>query len=202
MRGTKAVLLVSLPVATVAFFLGEAIVYVWIDSAEIVLPPYVMELVSLSYLVSAFIWTSSTILLGISRLKEMLFISLVEAVLALILIVFAVPTYGLLGLVMGFAVANGVISLFVLVPYTCRTLSLPVSTFLRSSLTDPVMAALPAVFVAALLGNYLPPASWPLLIAEVVSILLLFGLSYFFLCIESQQRHQILRWAANRVGVY
>lgn len=165
MRGTKLVMAISLPLAVGIIAYGEDFILLWIGEEHIDLPPDVMSLVVLSFATTAFVLTSTTILLAMGRVREVFSMTIVELVLAVVLILLSVPRFELVGLAGSLLFANVAITFFWVVPYVCRLLGQPVGVFLGQSLLRPLFAVVPmAIFIFWLDQHLDNDALWALLI--------------------------------------
>ncbi|MGH2357145.1 MAG: lipopolysaccharide biosynthesis protein, partial [Candidatus Limnocylindria bacterium] len=145
LRGTKLVMAISLPLAVAVAAYGEDFILAWIGEEHVDLPANVLPLVVASFSVTAFILTGTTILLALAKVKEVFWMGVAELVLAVTLVLIAVPRLGLPGLAGGLMVANMVITFICIVPYVCRLLGQSPADFLGQSLVRPLLAALPMV---------------------------------------------------------
>jgi len=107
---------------------------------------------------------SARILYGTSRLRWYSRALLAEAAANLLLSVFLVRPYGILGVALGTVIPNVVLNL-VLVGYMCRVLCMPVSVYLKRAFAAPVACALGlAAFWQTLVWRY-DVAAYPRLAA-------------------------------------
>ncbi|MGH7497363.1 MAG: lipopolysaccharide biosynthesis protein [Gemmatimonadales bacterium] len=164
LRGTKIVMAISLPLAAAIVAYGGAFLVAWIGGEHVEVPPGVMPLIVTSFTVTAFILTATTILLALARVKEVFYMGIAELGLAVLLVLVAVPRFGLRGLAGGLLAANALITFAWIVPYVCRTLGQRAGEFLAQSLVLPLFAVLPMAAFMLWLEGQAPGASLPWLI--------------------------------------
>lgn len=181
-RGTKLVMAISLPLAVGIVAYGEEFILLWIGDEHVDLPPGVMPLVVLSFATTAFVLTATTILLAVGRVREVFWMGITELVLAVVLILWAVPRFELVGLAGSLLFANVAITFFWVVPYVCRLLEHRAGVFLGQSLLRPLFAVAPMGLFILWLDQYLVNDSlWRLLIpaglASCVYVIAFYALS-------------------------
>jgi O-antigen/teichoic acid export membrane protein len=170
LRGTKLVMAISLPLAVGIVAYGEDFILLWIGEEHVDLPPNVMPLVVLSFATTAFVLTSTTILLAMGRVREVFSMTVAELVSAVVLILLSVPRFELVGLAGSLLLANVAITFFWVVPFVCWLLGQPVRVFLGQSLLRPLLAVLPMGMFIAWLDRYLVNDTlWALLIPAVLA---------------------------------
>jgi O-antigen/teichoic acid export membrane protein len=173
---------ISLPIAVGVVAYGEDFILLWIGEEHVDLPPDVMPLVVLSFTTTAFVLTATTILLAVGKVREVFWMSIVELMLAVVLILATVPRFELVGLAGSLLFANVVITFFWVVPYVCRLLGQSVGAFLGQSLLRPLLAVVPMAMLILWLDPYLVnDALWRFLIpaglASSVYVVAFYGLS-------------------------
>jgi O-antigen/teichoic acid export membrane protein len=159
LRGTKLVLAISLPLAVAVIAYGDEFIRLWIGQDHVTVPAGVAPLVVISFSVTAFILTATTILLALARVRQVFWMGISELVLAVALVLLAVPRLGLRGLAGSLMVANIVITFLWIVPYVCHLLSQSISDFLRQALIRPMAAAVPMAVTIVWLEQHLVGAS-------------------------------------------
>jgi O-antigen/teichoic acid export membrane protein len=106
------------------------------------------------------------ILLGTGRHRLVAFASLAEAIANLILSVFLVRRFGLLGVAIGTGIPVFIANLFILAPAACRQLGVGVFAFAREVAVAPLVGALVAALAGSLLRSAMAPNSIPLILGE------------------------------------
>ena len=103
---------------------------------------------------------TSSILLGMARIKEMAILELIAGALVLALSVLVAGKFGLVGVCVVVAsvkaLTRGVLRMW----FGCRVLQMPVRQYLAEGLWPPLLASLPSALVLAACVLYRPPASW------------------------------------------
>jgi O-antigen/teichoic acid export membrane protein len=114
------------------------------------------------------------LLLARGRHRVVAFSCLGEAVLNVVLSVWWVRQYGIVGAAAGTAVSVTISNLAVQMPAACRLLNIPVASFLRQVATASLVATIPGVAAAAVLRGVASPSS----LMEVVGSGAAVGLVY------------------------
>jgi O-antigen/teichoic acid export membrane protein len=193
LRGTKFVVAISLPLAVAVIAYGEEFIRLWIGEEHLSVPAGVAPLVVISFSVTAFIMTGTTILLALAKVRQVFWMGISELVLAVSFVLLAVPRLGLRGLAGSLMLANIVVTFLWIVPYVCRLLSQSIPDFLSQALIRPMTAALPMALIIALLEQSLPSESlwWLSLKMAVASSVYLASLYFLSLTTEEQEICQV-----------
>ena len=175
-RGTKLVMAISLPLAVAVLAYGEQFILVWVGEDRVTLPPGVLPLVVISFTVTAFVMTGTTILLALARVKEVFWMGIAELALAVALVLLTVPRYGLVGLAGSLLVANTVVTFVWIVPFVNRLLGQNLTEFLGQSLLRPLTAAVPMGLFIVWLERHVPgTALWQLVVKSGIATALYLG---------------------------
>jgi hypothetical protein len=118
-----------------------------------------MPFIVASFAVTAFVLTGTTILLALSKVKQVFWMGIVELVLVVTLVFLTASRFGLVGLAASLMIANVLISFLWLIPYLCRVLGLSLVGFLSQSLGRPLLAAIPMALFALWLDPQMPATS-------------------------------------------
>jgi O-antigen/teichoic acid export membrane protein len=156
-RGTKLVVGISLPLSVALVFYGGAFIELWIGAENIDVPDGVLPLVVVSFLVTAFVLTGTTVLLAMAHVKQVFWMGISELALAVVLVLLTVPSMGLVGLAGSLLAANVLLTFAWIVPYVCRLLDQNIATFLWGALVRPLLAAAPMAFAIVWLSNLSAP---------------------------------------------
>jgi O-antigen/teichoic acid export membrane protein len=160
LRGTRLVTLMTLPVAVIVVFFGEAILDLWVGSEYTDVSVTVLWFTAANFFFSTYLWTSLNVLMGAGEIKRIFWISVAEVVLVLALIVSLVPVMGLPGLALAGLIANVVTGVFLFIPAACQKTTFQPFEFLTKSLPPLLLAVLPGVITAWSLSNRLDLSSW------------------------------------------
>lgn len=158
-RGTKLVMAISLPIGVAVTAFGERFIIAWVGEEVVAVPAGVMPLVVMSFTVTAFIMTGTTILLALARVREVFWMGIAELAAAVALVVVTVPRYQLVGLAGSLLVANLLVTFLWIVPSVTRLLGQPVADFLFQSLLRPLLAAVPMAGFILWMERHLPGAA-------------------------------------------
>ncbi len=135
------------------------------------------------------------ILLGTGRHRLVGVTALVEALLNVALSVLLVRRWGLAGVAVGTALPVLAMNLLVLLPAACRALEVRLGRFLREAVMPPVLAAVPAILVAAFLRAYAPPVSLLAVVAEGAAVCLVCIASFVSFALPPADRRQYFTYA-------
>ncbi len=188
LRGTKFVVAISLPLAVAVVAYGTEFIRLWIGEDHVTIPTGVAPLVVVSFAVTAFILTATTILLALARVRQVFWMGICELALAVTLVLLAVPKLGLRGLAGSLMSANILITFLWIVPYVCRLLSQSVPDFLLQSLLRPLAAAVPMGLVIVWLEQYVLGGSLWLLSLKLALAGSVYLIAFYSLSLTTEER--------------
>ncbi len=168
LRGTKVVMAISLPLAVAVASYGDRFLVAWIGRDYVTAPPGVLPLVVASFSITAFALTPITILMALSKVKEVFWMNVGEIGAAVILVILMAPRWGLVGVAGSLLLANFVSTFFWIVPYICRVLGQQMTGFLWQSIFRPLLATLPMVLAVLWMDTIIEGASVPWLAVKAV----------------------------------
>jgi len=140
--GNRACAFISFPLCITLVILGKAIIESWVGARYVAAYSVVLLLVvprSL-YLAQS---TSMKILFGMSRHQLLASVLLLEGGVNLLLSLFLVRRFGILGVALGTAIPMMCTSVLFLPRHLCRVLDLPLGTFLRRAYQLPLVLCVP-----------------------------------------------------------
>ncbi|HYJ47349.1 MAG TPA: oligosaccharide flippase family protein [Pyrinomonadaceae bacterium] len=131
---------------------------------------------------------SSVIVISSGKLKGVVAMSIMEAALNLVLSLWWVRYYGIIGVALGTAVAGVLTSGWYVVGFVSRELRMNVFEYLGRGVIPPLVCALPAAGTAYLLTHFYPATTWPRLFLEAGTVGLVYALCYLFIGLTTGER--------------
>lgn len=160
LRGTRLVLLFTLPVALVIAVLGDALLDLWIGEEYTPVPPAVLWFTIGNFFFSTLLWTPLNLLMAAGHIRTIFQVSVAEVALAVVLILLLAPPYGLPGLALAGLVANVAIGFAFFIPMACREAQEPVRRFLGTTLLPALAVAVPTGALGWVLARSIDTDSW------------------------------------------
>ena len=199
--GTKGLVAVTAPVAIILACFGDALMGIWIPEMRNAMPPALLPIVVADILISVFLSTSAVILIACNGIRGFVVLTLVEVVLALLLIAILTPSFGLNGLACAALLANVVMGFAFQVPMVSKIVSTSSSGFVASTLLRVLVACLPGIAVALYLRKLYPDPGLAnvLLSAALVGGVCLAGLMLIGTTRTERQRY-LEWWQTARAG--
>jgi hypothetical protein len=148
----------------------------------------VLPLVVVSFTVTAFILTGTTVLLALAKVREVFWMGITELALAVTLVLATVPAMGLTGLAGSLMLANVLVTFLWIVPYLGRVLDQSVAEFLSRSLALPLLAALPMALFIAWLDRHAPGATLPWLVLKAGLAGCVYLAAFYVVALSSEER--------------
>jgi O-antigen/teichoic acid export membrane protein len=139
--GNRASAFIIFPLCVVLVILGRPIVEAWVGARYVSSYPILVLLIvpRTLYLAQS---TSTRILLGMGRHRLLASVLLLEGIVNLLLSMFLVRRFGIVGVAWGTAVPLACTSLLFLPRHLCRVLDVPLWTFLDRAYRKPLMMGL------------------------------------------------------------
>jgi O-antigen/teichoic acid export membrane protein len=155
-QGTRASLLIALPVGVALFFRGPTFIQLWMGSQYGYASGRVLKILLLAQVFSIANFTSGNIAFGLAKHRPWALGVLAESVTNLGLSIFLATRMGIEGVAWGTVIPNLFVQLFFWPRFICRVIGISVGPYLWESWARPALAVIP--FAAAC---YLSDRYWP-----------------------------------------
>jgi O-antigen/teichoic acid export membrane protein len=165
--GNRACALIIFPLCVTLVILGKSIIEAWVGARYIAsYSILVLLLVPRSiYLAQS---TSNKILLGMGQHRILALVLLLEGAVNLLLSLFLVRRFGIMGVALGTAIPLACTSLFFLPRHACRVLDMPLGTFLNQAYSLPLLLCVPLAGVLLFARYEFPAHSYAGLLPQIV----------------------------------
>jgi len=142
-QGTRAALLLSLPVELVLYFRGHTFIGLWMGQEYAEISGGVLRILVLAQVVAIANYTSGGIAYGLGKHRPVAYWSAVEALTNLGLSLLLVRRYGLEGVAWATVIASVVTNVWFWPRYVCGIVGLPLRSYLWQSWVRSCAAAVP-----------------------------------------------------------
>jgi O-antigen/teichoic acid export membrane protein len=146
-QGTRASLLIALPVGVALFFRGPTFIQLWMGSQYAFTSGRILRILLLAQVLSIANFTSGNIAFGLARHRPWALGVLAESVTNLGLSIFLATRIGLEGVAWGTVIPNVLVQLLFWPRFICKVLGISIGPYLWQSWARPALAVLP--FAAA-----------------------------------------------------
>ncbi len=201
LTGNRACALIMFPICVSLVMMGKSVIEAWVG------PRYVSSYtVLLILLIPTTIYyaqsTSNRILFGMSLHKALAVVVLIEGISNVVLSIALIRPLGIVGDAIGTAIPLLCTSLFFLPRYLCRTLDVPLRTFVWEVYFCPAVFCIPMVFGLALMQHFFYAHRYPQLILNLLVGVATYGAGalWFFLTREPmgmEMRRKMVRYFAH-----
>jgi O-antigen/teichoic acid export membrane protein len=193
LRMLRVTAAVAMLVAVVAVACNEAFVSLWVQRQN-----YGGFALTIVFAVILFyrvhMHAASVVVIGTGRIRGVVIASLVEAALNLVLSLWWVQRYGIVGVAAGTAVAGLVTSGWFVVGVVCRELQLGIRDYLWRGVGIPLISAIPAAGVAIVFSRAGVLSGWPGLVITAASITVAYAMAFAVVGISRRERQEIFGW--------
>jgi O-antigen/teichoic acid export membrane protein len=186
LRGTRYVMLITVPLSVTFMVLAGPILYVWLGPRFEVAAPAMTILVSY-WLIVAASGVGGSMLVAAGRVRLLAIFACCVAAVSLALSLLLTPAFGLDGVVLGTSIPNALMVPIILRVY-CRTFDVPVRTFLLEALVPAYGAGLMLALVEICAQVFLPVHRPAVLLGVVSLALVVYAVSVYYACLRANER--------------
>lgn len=196
-HGTRAALVVALPIEAALFFRGQTFIHLWMGEQYAEQSGTVMRILLLSVLFASANTTSVGIVFGMAKHKRIAFWALGEAASNLILSIILVRRMGIYGVAWGSAIPSVFCELVLWPAYVSKLLSMSVRTYLWQTWVRTGIAAVPFAVACAIAERYWHVPNLFVFFLQIAVLLPLVPLS-LALMYREEGMEQLRRWKERR----
>jgi O-antigen/teichoic acid export membrane protein len=176
-QGTRAALIISLPIETALFLRGHTFIHLWMGAQYAQPSGTVMQILLLSLLFSTANTTSAGLVFGMEKHKPIALWAIVEAISNLGLSIILVRQIGIYGVAWGTAIPSIIIELLLWPRYISRLVNIRVWSYLWQAWFKPGLAIIPFALACALAERYWPARNLFFFFLQIAVLLPLFPLT-------------------------
>ena len=176
-HGTRAALLVSLPIELALFIRGETFISLWMGVQYAHPSGTVLRILLLSLIVSTGSAASGGIVYGMEKHRRIAKWAVVEAAANLGLSIFLVRRMGMYGVAWGTAITSLIIEVIYWPPYICHLVGMRVRSYLWQTWGRTVLAAVPYGVACYFVERYWPVRNLAFFFLQITILLPLFPLA-------------------------
>jgi O-antigen/teichoic acid export membrane protein len=173
-HGTRAALIVSLPIEVALFLRGHTFIRLWMGGQYAQPSGTVMQILLLSVVFSSANATSGGVVYGMEKLKRIALWAIAEAAGNLLLSVILVRHIGIYGVAWGTAIPSVIIELFLWPSYVCKLVDIPVRTYLWQTWFRTGLAAIPFALACAIAERFWRAPNLAVFFLQIAVLLPLF----------------------------
>jgi O-antigen/teichoic acid export membrane protein len=173
-QGTRAALLIGLPVALALMFRGKTFIGLWMGERYADMSSRVLQILLLCQLTIVGNATAGGIAYGVGKHNRLAYFVAAEGIANLTLSVVLVRYIGLLGAAWGTTIPSLVAGLFLLPPYCCRIVGITVREFFWQGWGRLMLAATPYGLACFLADHYWHPGNLATFFLQIALVLPVF----------------------------
>jgi O-antigen/teichoic acid export membrane protein len=168
--GSKLTLIIAAPMAIFLTVFGRSAIHLWIPDISSDVSDALVVLLAVNSLFSAYLWTSTIILMAVNRMRLIVLLTAVEMIIELVLILALAPRFGLIGVAVAGLTANVAVGAAIELPIVVRMVSYPLRRFLMATLGRSIVACVPAVVIALALRQAMETPNWLFLAGAALAV--------------------------------
>lgn len=178
-HGTRAAVLVSLPIEAALFFRGETFIRLWMGEQYAHPSGTVMKILLLSVVFTSANATSGGVAYGMEKLRAVAVWAIAEGAANLILSVILVRQIGIYGVAWGTSIPSLVVELFLWPRFVCKLVDIPVRTYLWQTWIRSSLAVIPFALACAVAERFWPAHNLAVFFLQITVLLPLLPLALF-----------------------
>ncbi len=196
LKGLKYVSFVTAIFATGCMFYAHDFIRLWL-APEYAPAADVMVVLAIPAVVFMPQIVGNSIMFGLSKHNNLLYVLITEAILKVVLSIFLVDKYGMIGLAYGTAIPQVILYGLVYPQVIRRIVDVSLGRIYMTSIKSALLGAITAAPIAALMISWLAPTGWLYFFGNVSVILIAAaGVGYFLL--ESDDKTRLLDLIKSR----
>jgi O-antigen/teichoic acid export membrane protein len=196
-HGTRAALIVSLPIEVALFFRGHTFIRLWMGDQYAQISGTVMQILLLSVAFGSATTTAGGIVYGMGQHKRIAFWGIGEGAANLILSIILVRRIGVYGVAWGTAIPSVVIAALFWPAFICRMVKISVRTFLWETWFRPAIAIVPFAVACIAVERYWPARNLAWFFVQITILLPLVPLAVV-LVFRKEVEIQVRAWLKRR----
>jgi O-antigen/teichoic acid export membrane protein len=196
-HGTRAALIVSLPIEVALFFRGHTFIRLWMGDQYAQVSGTVMQILLLSVVFGSATTTAGGIVYGMGQHKRIAFWGIGEAAANLILSIILVRRIGVYGVAWGTAIPSVVIEVLFWPVFISRLVKISVRTFLWETWFRPAVAIVPFTLACVVVERYWPARNLLWFFVQIAVLLPLVPLAVA-LVFRKEVETQVRAWIKRR----
>jgi O-antigen/teichoic acid export membrane protein len=202
-HGTRAALIIALPIEVVLFFRGHTFIGLWMGEQYAQVSGRVLQILLLAQLFAIANFTSGGIAYGMAKHRPVALWAAGEAIFNLVLSVLLVRLVGLEGVAWGTVIPALAIHMLLWPRYICKLLEVPVWSYLWQGWIRPGLAVIPFSIACCFADHFWIPHSLVSFFLQIAVMLPLFFLGFgicFWQEAYSQLRTRTKWFTGNLLG--
>jgi len=196
-HGTRAALIVSLPIQAALFFRGHTFIRLWMGEQYAQPSGTVMQILLLSVVFSSANTTSAGIVYGLEKHKRIALWGIIESVANLSLSVILVRRIGIYGVAWGTTIPSVIMEMILWPKYICGLLAIPVRTYLWQTWFRTALSVVPFALACAAAERFWPAHNLFVFFLQIAVLLPLLPLA-LLLIFRNEVVAQAREWLRRR----
>jgi O-antigen/teichoic acid export membrane protein len=196
-HGTRAALIVSLPIQVALFFRGHTFIRLWMGDQYAQPSGTVMQILLLSVVFSSANTTSAGIVYGMEKHKRIALWGIIESVLNLSLSVILVRRIGIYGVAWGTTIPSVIMEMILWPSYICKLLAMPVRTYLWQTWLRTGLGVIPFALACYASERFWPAHNMIVFFLQIAVLLPLVPVSLALL-FRKEVSQKLREWRLNR----
>ena len=191
MTGSRLTAFVVLPIAATFLLRGPSFIGLWMGPQYADLSGRVLQILALTLWPIAGYQVAAAAILGVAKQRRMIPIFFGEAAVNVVLSIFLVRTYGVVGTAVGTLIPRLIMSMIVGPWFVRREIGLPLRTFWVGALVLPTVAMVPFAIASYAVERFWPATHLAIYFAQVGLVLPLAAIGFWVVCLSPAERDSL-----------
>jgi O-antigen/teichoic acid export membrane protein len=198
--GTRMVTAIAAPIAIFIACFGHGVLSAWVAEGSVGTSDALFVILSVSGLISVYVWPASVILASIGRVRTVVALLAAELLLDIALMAALAPSFGLIGIALASLASNAALGLFVEFPLAARAIGVTPAAFLRETFGRLAPAILAGAAVAIGLKFIGMEPGWVMLGLAAMAIASVYSAVAWSTAARADREGMVALWRALRDG--
>ncbi|MBV9179770.1 MAG: polysaccharide biosynthesis C-terminal domain-containing protein [Acidobacteria bacterium] len=178
--GNRVCAFITLPITAILLILGKSIIEAWVGRAYVAQSYPVLVLMAAPSALAMAQSASVRILFGMGKHQTWAMVTLVEALVNVVLSIWWVHSFGIVGSALGTTLPLAVTMIFFLPKHICRELEVAILTYLREAYALPVLLCIPMVGTLLAMKLWFVPHNYLELAVQLAVAGTVYGIGLFW----------------------
>jgi len=187
-NGAKAASAISMPVILIFILFGQPLIATMFSQVNAEMAHTLLLIISSSYYSTCLLACPVSILVGIGKFKKLLYFSVIEGMVMLVVIFLLYSTFGIYSIALGFAVANILTNFALVLPHITNILNLNLLHFISNAFVKPLVPALCVLLVLTGYNLFFDTGSVLMLVWHCILVVMLYSGLFLFLSNSASER--------------
>jgi O-antigen/teichoic acid export membrane protein len=187
-NGTKYALMIALPVGASYVIIGKEFISLWFNTKYSLVCYPVLAVLTFGIIAHVCHFAPVQVLQGLASHKTAAYMSISEAIVNIVLSIFLVHTYGIVGVAIGTAIPMIITNSIVIPLYSCRIVGISWFHFLSEAYVKPLLCAFVFAISLYTILKFIPVTTWFAFASALSAPIVIYCSFAWLFCLSKSER--------------